>query len=197
MQKIGTVKFVQIQREPLKLIQNPDANYDDRIYQTTAITRVQQLRLTTQGGIGITTDGVSLLDVHNETHPQTRYRGDNKISFGFTQHYKRIQERFGDHMTVGDAGENIIIEADSDILNLDTNQRFFLKRDNNILVELSDVIPAPPCRPFSVYCAKEDLHGRDLKEALQFLDNGTRGYYADVQLEDDIVIQAGDELWMT
>ncbi|MGB7338696.1 MAG: hypothetical protein WBC91_07385 [Phototrophicaceae bacterium] len=197
MQKIGTVKFVQIQREPLKLIQNPDTNYDDRIYQTTAITRVQQLRLTTQGGIGITTDGVSLLDVHNETHPQTRYRGDNKISFGFTQHYKRIQERFGDHMTVGDAGENIIIEADSDILNLDTNQRFFLKRDNNILVELSDVIPAPPCRPFSVYCAKEDLQGRDLKEALQFLDNGTRGYYADVQLEDDIVIQAGDELWMT
>lgn len=194
MQTIGTVKFVQIQREPLKLIHNPDAGYDDRIYRTSPIEKMTQLQLTGNGILGIDDAEQVITDVHNETHPQTRFRGDNKISFGFIQHYERMRGRFGEHIQDGYAGENIIIEANIDILTLDSNRRFFIKHEDT-LIEMQNVIPAPPCRPFSIFCAEEDLRGRDLKEALQFLSNGTRGYYADVALADEpYLVQAGDSL---
>ncbi len=194
MQKIGTVKFVQIQREPLKLIQNPDIGYDDRIYRTEPIQQIEQLKLTEHGIIGIDKKEKELIDVHNENHPQSRYRGGNKISFGFIQQYERMRYRFDEHIKDGYAGENIIIDAEIDILNLKTNRRFFFKHDET-LIELKNVIPAPPCRPFSIFCAKEEVHGKNLKAALQFLDNGTRGYYAELVANESLCfVQAGDEL---
>lgn len=194
MQKIGTVKFVQIQREPLKLVQNPDAGYDDRIYRTSPIEKVTRLQLTEQGIVGINNYGQALTDVHNETHPETRYRGDNKISFGFTQHYERMRGRFGDHIKDGFAGENIIVDADVDMKNLNHKQRFFFKHDET-LIELKNVIPAPPCRPFSVFCLIVPQCAEDIKGALQFLSNGTRGYYAELVASDTAYfVQAGDEL---
>ncbi|MEM9955126.1 MAG: hypothetical protein AAF846_26190 [Chloroflexota bacterium] len=197
MQKIGTVTFVQIQREPLKLIQNPDNTYDDRIYRPQLIERVEHLKLTPQGIIGVGTDGKEVIDVHNETHPQTRYRGDNQLSFGFLQHYECMRERFGDHIRDGDGGENIVLDADIDLVKfVSFGKRFFFKRDS-MTIEIVDVIPAPPCRPFSVYCANQNIHGKELKSALQFLDNGTRGYYGKLVSEgDNLTIQAGDTLWM-
>ncbi len=191
MQKVGTIKFVQIQRESLKLIQNPS---DEAIYQTSPLEKVKQLRITDKGFIGIGTYGQELVDVHNESHPQSRYRGDNKLSFGFLQNYERMRGRFGDHIKDGYAGENIIIDADIDILNLDYKRRFFFKHEDS-LIELKNVIPAPPCRPFSVFCLIVPQCADDIKGALQFLSKGTRGYYAEaVTANDSFVIQAGDEL---
>ena len=195
MQIIGTVKFVQIQREPLKLIQNPAAGYDDRIYRTSPIAKMKHLKLTEKGVIGVNSYGQTVIDVHNETHPQTRYRGGNKVSFGFMQQYERMRGRFGDHIKDGYAGENIIIDADIDILNLDSNRRFFIKHEDS-LIELTNVVSAPPCRPFSVFCLEVPQCATDIKAALQFLSNGTRGYYAEVVLADEAnyLVQAGDSL---
>jgi len=196
MQKIGTITLVQIQREPLKSVQNPNNTYDDRIYRTAPIQQMAKLQLTANGIIGITAEDQALIDVHNTKHPQTRNRGDNKLSFGFIQHYQRMQERFGEHITVGDAGENILIDADIDITHFDTTHRLFIQHADT-QIELKNIAIALPCRPFTIYCAQDDLHGKDLKTALQFLDNGTRGYYAAVRVtEAPYIIQAGDELWM-
>lgn len=191
MQKVGTIQFVQIQRESLKTIQNPN---DEPFYQTHPIEKVNRLRITDAGVVGIGKYGQEIIDVHNEAHPQTRYRGDNKISLGFLQNYERMRGRFGDHIKDGNAGENIIIDAEIDIVNLNYKRRFFLKHDD-VLIELKNVIPAPPCRPFSVFCLIVPQCAEDIKGALQFLSNGTRGYYAEAILaDDDFVVQAGDEL---
>jgi len=190
MQKIGTVKFVQIQRDHMKIIEN-----EVRFYRPDPLLRVDKLHLTAEGIIGIQGNSQQI-DVHNETHPNSRYRGDNRISFGFTQHYERMRERFDNHIKDGYAAENIIIEAEIDILNLKTNQRFFFKHDDT-LIEMKEVIPAPPCREFSVFCLEVPQCAEDIKAALQFLDNGTRGYYADLATPDNsYFVQAGDELWV-
>lgn len=197
MQKVGTIAFVQIQREPLKIINNPDNSYDDRLYRTTPIERVAQLELTAKGIMGICEDGEQVVDVHHENHPQSRYRGGNKISFGFTKNYDHMRERFGDHIATGDGGENIIVDAAINVAQLDTTRRFFLQH-GEMKIELTEVMSAAPCRPFSVYCAAKELHGSDLKNALQFLNDGTRGYYAELVDTEHLpyTLVAGDTLWM-
>lgn len=190
MQKIGIVKFVQIQRTPMKIIEN-----GDRFYRPDPLLSVNQLELLPKGIIGLNGNN-KITDVHNETHPDSRHRGDNKISFGFTQHYERIRDRFGDHIKDGYAGENIIIDAEIDILDLNTNRRFYFKHGDS-LIELKNVIPAPPCREFSVYCLQVPQCAEDIKAALQFLGNGTRGYYAELVSNDKTcLIQAGDALFV-
>ena len=190
MQKIGTVKFVQIQRDHMKIIED-----GVRFYRPDPLLRVDKLQLTAEGIIGIQGNSQQI-DVHNETHPNSRYRGDNRISFGFTQHYERMRERFDEHIKDGYAAENIIIDAEIDILNLSTNQTFFFKHGDT-RIELKDVIPAPPCREFSIYCMQGVDTAHAIKSALQFLDNGTRGYYADLATPDNsYFVQAGDELWV-
>lgn len=191
MQKIGIVTFVQIQRDHMKIHKD-----NVRFYRPAPLLKVEKLALDKQGIIGIDTDGNEILDVHNTEHPNSRYRGDNKISFGFLQHYHRMRERFGDHLKDGYAAENIIVDAKIDITKLDYTQEFFFKQgDDN--VELADVIPAPPCREFSVFCLEVAQCTEDIKAALQFLSNGTRGYYADLaSMNTPYYIQAGDELWV-
>lgn len=190
MRKIGTVKFIQIQRNHMKIIEN-----GVRFYRPDPLLRVEKLELLSEGLIGIN-GTAKITDVHNEAHPDTRYRGDNKISFGFTQHYERMRGRFDEHIKDGYAGENIIIDAEIDILNLNSNQHFFFKRDDT-LIELKNVIPAPPCREFSVFCLQVPQCAEDIKSALQFLSNGTRGYYAELASADDTYfVQAGDELFI-
>ena len=53
------------------------------------------------------------MDVHHRHHPRGKNDdGTHGVSVGFTSHYRTMEERYGDHMTVGCAGENIIVETD-------------------------------------------------------------------------------------
>jgi hypothetical protein len=188
MQKIGTVKFVQVQRESLKTMDG-----ETRIFYTEPLQRAEKLRITPQGIVGIGTLGEEIVDVHSESHPRSRYRGDNKISFGFLQNYERMRQRFGTHIKDGYAAESIVIDATIDISKLDLSRRFFLQHGDTV-IELKDVIPAPPCNEFSTYCLIVPQCADDVKAALQFLMNGTRGYYADLAVAGEYTVQAGDTL---
>jgi hypothetical protein len=190
MQKIGTVKFVQVQRESLKTTDG-----ETRIFYTEPLQRVEKLRFTPQGIVGLSAQGEEIVDVHNESHARSRYRGDNKISFGFLQNYERMRQRFGQHLKDGNAAESIVIDADIDISKLDLSRRFFIQHGDTV-IELKAVIPAPPCNEFSTYCLIVPQCAEDIKAALQFLNNGTRGYYADLAIAGEYVVQAGDTLLM-
>jgi len=75
------------------------------------------------------------------------------------------------------------------------NQYFIQHSDETI--ELFEVIPAPPCKPFSTFCLVVPQCRDDIKTALQFLSDGMRGYYA--LLADDAVafsVHAGDTLYV-
>ncbi|GAB5494642.1 MAG: hypothetical protein Phog2KO_48570 [Phototrophicaceae bacterium] len=192
MQKIGTVAFVQVQRYSMKKVINDDLHYD-----TSPLLLVDKLWLNDKGIIGITSDNTSIIDVHSQQHPESKYRGDNKISIGFLSNYKVMRERFGEHMVDGIAGESILINLDTDLPDDILEKEWILENSEGQQIKLKSVIVAPPCREFSIFCAQETIAGAELKSTLQFLHNGRRGYYMELADTDmTYYVQAGDSLYI-
>lgn len=192
MRQVATVTFVQIQQSPMKI-----GTGVDRIYDPSPLLRVPKIQLTGDGIYGISEAGESIIDVHHAHHPRSRFRGDNRLSFGFLPHYVAMRERFGSHLHDGIAGENIMLALDEG-QTFSTGERVFLKSQaSGALTALSSVIPAPPCREFSEFCAQFPLSPQELKATLQFLDHGRRGYYAELAEPHTVVfVEAGDTLWL-
>lgn len=192
MQKIGTVAFVQVQRYSMKKVVSDDWQYD-----TNPLLTVEKLWLSDSGIMGITDDNTVIVDVHSQSHPESKYRGDNKISFGFLPEYVAMRERFGEHMQDGIAGENILIQVEENLPTDILDKKWILETSDGQRIDLTSIVVAPPCREFSIFCAQETISGAELKETLQFLHNGRRGYYAELADADlTCIIQAGDSLYV-
>lgn len=191
MRDVGVIKFVQVQRSPMKIWTE-----EDRVYRTDPLQIVQQLRLMPEGIIGVVDDGSEVIDAHHADHPESRNRGMNGISIGFTQNYGKIRGRFGDHIVDGAAAENIIVDATLDLAIFSSAQQCFIRSAaSGQLIELQAVLPAPPCREFSIFCLQGSGNKDEIKSALQFLDHGMRGYYAKIDpTEEPVLVQAGDTL---
>ncbi len=192
MQKIGTVAFVQVQRYSMKRTVDGDYQYD-----TNPLMRVDKLWLNDSGISGISDDKTVIVDVHSQAHPESKCRGDNKISFGFLPNYDAMRERFGNHMTDGIAGESILIEVEGKLTDNLLDKQWILETADGQRVNLASVVVAPPCREFSIFCAQETIAGAELKDTLQFLHNGRRGYYAELaDASMTCTVQAGDVLYI-
>lgn len=195
MQQIGTVKFVQIQRYPMK---NKVEGRRDRVYNPAPLLTVERLYMTENGISGCQGDRTVIVDVHNVKHPESRYRQGNKISFGLLFHYNEMRERFGEHMDDGIAGENILIEVDdSENLPDIVDKTLIIRNSQGVDLQLTDVIAAPPCREFSVFCAQRELHGVELNNTIEWLLHGRRGYYAELaNPNNDYFVSAGDTIYI-
>ncbi len=177
-QLIGRIVRLQVQTAHLKRGDKPH-----RWYDPTPITVVPQLMLDASGVRGMLGDGTMVEDVHNEAHEISRFRGDNGISIGFTSHYEAMRDRFGDHLTDGAAGENILIACD-DPHSTETLGPVLYAISDDGTVELVEVGVAAPCVEFSAFCLgypHDRKPDRTVTEALQFLHNGRRGFYASVR----------------
>lgn len=192
MQKIGEIQLIQIQRESLKVTRD-----EKRYYVPDALLQVSKLQINRQGVMGILSDGNRLLDVHHELHPNSRNRSDNFLSIGFTSHYARMRERFGEHLQTGIAGENIIVHSETMITPEQAGSTFIIKTSTEETITLVDVIPAPPCAPFSEFCAGDNVSAAEKKATLQFLSNGIRGFYMRPATDTPMLIQAGDVLYIS
>jgi len=174
LELIGPIVRLQVQVSPLKFGKRPASWYDP-----AAITVVPALRIDTGGVVGLDPNDQHVLnDVHHRDHELSRYRGENGVSFGFTSHYLRMQGRFGPHLTLGIAGENIIIDT-SRIYHEDELRDgvVVVGPDGDVCVDLLEV--AAPCVEFSRYAMRYPLErtsDRRIAEALQFLHQGTRGF---------------------
>jgi len=190
MQVIGTIKFVQIQRSRMKICQG-----GQQVYHPASLLPVAKLVLSDGGIAGITQEGQDILDVHHRQHPQSRYKDDNKISFGFSQNYQLMQQYFGKHIATGDGGENIIIEASEDVLALTSlGHVYIMNQHDNSLIKFDNITCATPCHEFSLYCLHGSKSHKEIKSALQFLNNGMRGYYGEFPKgHHKYVVQAGDK----
>ena len=189
MQKIGTVAFVQIQTNPLKT-----GEKGGRLYSPQNILRVPRLRLTSDGAFGLLNDGEQVMDVHHPQHPQTRYRGDNGVSFGFLPYYAQMRERFGHHLEDGTAGENILIEVAH--LPAEPPRLLIIEDSEGQRLPLRQIVPAPPCKPFSFFCLRRQVEAEEMKATLQWLGEGRRGYYAAPEVDEfQAIIQAGDSVY--
>lgn len=174
MRVIGPIVRLQVQRSTLKTGEKPHRSYDPR-----PLLAVPALAVHPDGACG-SADGGWVVDVHHRAHPATKNEdGLHGLSVGFTSHYAEMRQRFGAHLAVGVAGENIIVDADRHVSWDEMAPGCaILDAGGCELVRLRVLQPAHPCRPFTGWALGGKVESAVLKEHLQWLDDGMRGYYA-------------------
>jgi MOSC domain-containing protein len=189
MRTIGTITRLQIQRSSLKTGEKPN-----RVYDPTPLLPVPRLTVTPDGVLGAGTDGGWIVDVHHRAHPETKNEdGLHGVSVGFTSHYTAMRDRFGERIVVGCAGENVIVAADRMFTYDDlAGGVAIVATDGLERVRLKVLQVAHPCRPFTGWALGGRVESDVLKENLQFLDGGTRGFYC--VGEGSGTVQVGDQL---
>jgi hypothetical protein len=141
MRPLGSLVRLQIQRASLKTGAKPNRTYDP-----APLLAVARLAVGPDGALGAGPDGAWLVDVHHRAHPATKHEdGQNGISVGFTAHYRAMQDRFGERLTLGCAGENLIAQTEQPL------------RWADIASGLAIVAPDGVER---VRCARSRWHGR-------------------------------------
>lgn len=190
MHVIGALTRLQIQRTSLKTGEKPNRRYDP-----APILPVERLWLSPDGILGLSPGGDAwLVDVHHRGHPETKNEdGLHGVSVGFAPHYDAMRQRFGDHITPGCAGENLLVAADR-MLSLDDVQggMALTDREGREVVRLRVEQVAHPCRPFTGWALGRQVEPDVLKSGLQFLDDGMRGFYCTA--EGTGVVSVGDLL---
>ena len=190
MRQIGQIVRLQVQRSSLKRGEKPA-----RYYDPTPIQVVEAIELMPQGVTGITSAGERIVDVHNSSHPQTKNSGENPLSFGFTSHYRAMRARFGEHLPDGSAGENILIQTEERITLEMLGRRVALQeKASGARIYLDEIIVAAPCLEFSRYALNEfmPVPAEMLREALIFLNDGMRGFYATIAEPAPVVLHLGE-----
>ncbi|HMH83265.1 MAG TPA: MOSC domain-containing protein [Gemmatimonadales bacterium] len=174
MRELGRIVHLQIQRSSLKTGEKPT-----RVYDPAPLLCVDRLAVGPDGALGEAPDGSWLVDVHHRAHPRTKNEdGEHGVSLGFTSHYAAMRDRFGQRITLGCAGENIIVATDHRISFEDLEHGVaLLGSDGPELARLEVLQVAHPCRPFSGWALGGTVESDVLKETLQFLEGGTRGFY--------------------
>ncbi|MGI8856571.1 MAG: hypothetical protein ACR2JW_12540 [Thermomicrobiales bacterium] len=177
MELIGRIVRLQVQESSLKV--------GDRLrrrYEPGPIRVVPALILDHNGVMGQAEDGGAIPDVHNATHLASKNRaGSNGISVGFTSHYAAMRARFGDHLADGIAGENILVATDRIFTEADFAAGIQIDAADGAMIRLEAVIFAEPCVEFSRSALRYPLDApsdRAVTDALTFLREGTRGFYA-------------------
>lgn len=173
MRELGRVVRLQVQTSGLKR-----GERSDRVYDPGPLLSVAELLLTPRGTAGAMPHGEVVLDVHHADHPASKAAPGREASFGFTSHYAKMHDRFGERMVPGCAGENILVEA-PEIHRLEDFARglAFRSASTGALLRLAAVSVAEPCVEFSRFSLGEpEASPQDLKPVLQFLGEGMRGY---------------------
>ena len=167
---------LQVQLDRLKPGRAPWRRYDP-----TPIESVPRLEIGPQGAIGLGRSGGRLLDVHHTDHPHSRDpRGRSGLTFMGTGDYTRLRERYGPHLVEGIAGESILLDVPEGLAGRDLPATATLRTAGGS-VDLVDVRVAAPCVEFSRFCLGLEPSpevGDDVRQTLQDLDGGARGYRA-------------------
>lgn len=196
LQPLGRVVRLQVQREKIKTGQGAGERYTPEEH----LSPVVALRIDSGGVTGVTQSGELVLDVHHRDHPRSRFRGENGVSIGFTGHYARMRERFGEHLVDGIAAESILVEHDGIVSLADLSKGVVLTSDDGRIVEIDTWEVAHPCAPFSKFCLRfpeGQKADRRVTETLQFLEDGTRGFNGTYRTNQPqaVVIRLGDTVY--
>lgn len=175
LELLGSIFQLQVQIRSLKV-----GERTSRAYDPGGITVVQSLIVDDDGVTGYNAGHEGPIpDIHNRSTPNSKYRGENGISVGFAGHYDEMRRRFGHHLVPGIAGENVLIASNRHISPA-TLQHGLVVITRDGPIEIGSMIPAAPCVEFSRFCAEYTAEMRSdpgIKETLQFLGNGMRGFY--------------------
>jgi hypothetical protein len=168
------------------------------VYDPAPLRTVDYVLLSERGVIGVTGDGEQIVDVHHVDHPQSRFRGTNGVSVGFTGHYAALRAQFGAHVVDGCAAENILIEASGKIA-LDEPQMWLMieQAATKRRYVLGQAVVAEPCMPFARWVAQHSATSTpdQIRTTLQQLRHGMRGFYLDVPpVAEPLTLQPGDRV---
>lgn len=196
MRELGKIVGLQVQNGSIKTGTKPYQTYTP----VPNLASVHTLHLNADGVEGIDIRGETLPDIHNATHPQSKFSGDNGVSIGFTSHYVKMRDRFGDHMIDGIAGENITVDCDENI-SLEMIENGIVIVGDQREVRIDPWVILNPCNPFTKFCLQipgETKPDRTVTEALQFLMHGMRGFSAIYTGEiSPAKIRVGDTVYAT
>ncbi len=189
MRPLGPLIRLQIQRSSLKTGEKPMRTYDP-----APLLPVRRLAVSADGVLGAGEEGGWIVDVHHRGHPATKNEdGLHGVSVGFTAHYGEMRRRFGERLTVGCAGENLIAETAGRLSFDDVcNGLAVMAPDGSERVRLRVLEVAHPCRPFTGWALGATVESSVLKEHLQFLEGGMRGFYCTA--EGSGTVELGDLL---
>jgi hypothetical protein len=195
LRDLGKVKMVQLQPSGL-IIQSGNGE----LYDPARRLEVDHLLITSRGVETTTVAGRRLLDIHHMDHPDKAYGSRDLVSIGFTSHYNAMRERFGEHMTDGVAGENIVVEYDHEVWMDDMGQQVAIESAQTGDRAMFDVVEfAAPCTEFSSFAARPAggaLPADQLKRTLQFLNDGRRGFLIVLsQGQQDARVEPGDKVF--
>jgi hypothetical protein len=196
MRELGRVKLVQVQPSGL-IIETPSGYF----YDVSRRLEVDSLKITSLGIEATTPEGEEVLDIHHISHPDKAYDDDDLVCIGFTSHYEAMRARFGEHMVDGAAGENIIIESAEEIWPEDLGQGIAIENQESSKLVILDLVSfAAPCNEFSHFVnnsQNERLPADKLKDTLQFLGNGRRGFLLVLRDgQESAVVQGGDKVFV-
>ena len=191
MKFLGEIVRLQIQRSSLTIGSGPT-----RYFDPAALLVVEEMYLTPGGACAPAPDGSCIVDVHHAAHPFTRSRGENTLCFGFSRHYDALRARFGESFTFGCAAENIIIDGPTPRLTpVDVAAGLVIETSEGPAI-LANVIPAPPCMPFAKFALRDPAASTDaIKSALQFMDQGMRGFYCNFTGPKTATIRLGAKVY--
>jgi hypothetical protein len=192
MRLIGPIVRVQVQETSLKIGEKPNRRYDP-----AGLRQVPLLEINNGGVRGWREDSTAIEDVHHADHPQTKYRGTNGVSFGFTGHYRAMREHFADHLIDGIAGENILVDYPGVLKEADFGGSVVIVTLDGREIRLEEVGIAAPCVEFSRFSLRFPEGARPdgtVTRALQFLHDGMRGFYSTYRGEP-LRIAPGDLLY--
>jgi hypothetical protein len=193
---LGPIVRLQVQTAPLKVA----GGEEGLRYDPSPLRSVAQLWLSAHGVFALLPDGSRLLDVHHQDYPGSRNRGGkNGVSLGFTAHYQAMRARFGEHLTDGCAGENILIATEQALRLEQIEHGLLIVRASRAQpVVLTRLRVATPCLEFTRFALGPEAwfaSSPELKAALQFLDRGQRGFYATCLSEEAVAISCGDQVF--
>lgn len=195
IRELGKVKLVQVQPSGL-IIETPSGDF----YDESRRVEVEKLLITPLGIEATTSSGKHVLDIHHINHPDKAYENDDLVSIGFTYHYEAMRQRFGEHMVDGAAGENIIIEYDQEVRMGELGKQITIENAETGHRAFLDVVKfAAPCEEFSHFAANSQdkkLPAAELKNTLQFLNNGRRGFLLVLSRgQESAIVQAEDRVF--
>jgi MOSC domain-containing protein YiiM len=196
LRDLGIVKLVQLQPDGLIIEKPPGYFYDE-----SRRVEVDCLIINSKGIEATTPDGDHVQDIHHLDHPDKEYDDDDLVCIGFTSHYDKMREQFGEHMVYGSAGENIIIEYPEEIWLDDLGDQIGIEnQETGQLLILDQVQIAAPCEEFSHFAAQkqdEKMPAAELKDILQFLNNGRRGFLLVLKKDQKVgTVRPGDKVFV-
>ena len=196
LRELGRVKLVQVQPNGI-IIETPSGYF----YDVSRRVEVESLLITSRGIEAKTPGGEHVLDIHHLDHPDKMYDEDDLVCIGFTSHYNSIRERYGEHIVDGSAGENIIIDCESEVWPKDLSHQIALKNQESGHIGVLDLVHfALPCEEFSRFVMGsqyEQPPAGELKETLRFLGNGRRGYLLVFNnTQESVEVRPGDKVFV-